>query len=931
MLPIRLLNRAISQDPRHRTRGRGKGEGAHRLNSTWLRSRQFLSGFLLAFSYLCCATAAEPALRDTMDGDAPVMRLDGDSDFKLLDQRIDRNALGNGAEVIQLVGPSGQSAQLTYDLPAAPTIAELKLATVIRCNRPGVQIAARVVLPRSRNSQTGRRLDILLRGSNISRGLPQETLVLENLPQLLQRQARVERIKSSERIDEREAYVRQLVFLVPGGSGATQISVDQIELYGIVQERLADQNVVQASVESDAGVSQADSPGASAAEHIFPAQGIKQHPHRTSEVYRIIQWQGESFEKLSCLGFNAIWLARTPTFAELDQARALKLALVCPPPSSSLISTQGITPRWDPVLAWDLGELVNAVDLEPVNRLKQLILQHDQIESRTTVMTCNHLTREASRATDAIVLKRSLLGTDLTLRDYVTWLEQRQRLARPGTPIWAAIETEISPLRTQQIAALRGSQDFTSFPAAYDQLMAFASAGMTTRCRDFVFLSHTSLAADDAVTRQRVQNLELLNLRLRLLSPWLATGKVVGTARCTQPGLSAVIFQAERSHLLLPLVGSQNFRAQYGMQIPKSVSFVVPNVTETADVYLLTLTGAKRLRHKRTTGGLEVSAEMLPVDGVILLTSDPQAFSQVSQYLRSIAGQAAKLRRDIAGERLAELAQLSKSMALEGAQDLQQILRRADVELAACDKDLATGFADMAYHRAQAIEHLLSQGEYLVRQSDGSSAVGFDSPLIFSASTLADQRKLSARLASLPRTASLLAGGDFEDLALLISLGWRHQQLSCDGISSAVRLSPVSPFQGNNCLELEVRPTNPQQPIAVIPTAPVWITSAPMSVRQGSLVEISGWVRVSEPLSGSVDGLQIIDSVGGPDMALRITTAPSWQPFHILRGATADTNFTVSIALSGLGKAQVDGLTVQIIEPLGDVADQNAGAELSVK
>ena len=79
------------------------------------------------------------------------------------------------------------------------------------------------------------------------------------------------------------------------------------------------------------------------------------------------------------------------------------------------------------------------------------------------------------------------------------------------------------------------------------------------------------------------------------------------------------------------------------------------------------------------------------------------------------------------------------------------------------------------------------------------------------------------------------------------------------------------------------------------------------------------------PLIGSIDGLQIMDSLGGPDMALRIREAPSWQPFRLIRAATSDGNVSVTIALSGLGKAQIDDVAIRVIQlPNSGAIDQAA-------
>jgi hypothetical protein len=828
-------------------------------------------------------SAGTPTFRDEMDGEKPALQLQADSSFQLLSQRIDRNTTlrRGGSEVVQLQGPAGESAQLHFRLPAASVIDELRLVAEVSSNRPGVQIAARVVLPRSHDSKTGLQRELLIRGGNLGHGRSGERLVLDEIPKLLERQARVARLQTTDTIDVREAYVSQLVFLVPGGPGISELSVDWIALDGIVQDRKVDAQIQLTTAESDVEGPALTIPNLPT-EQTTPAPPTSESGSR---VHRIIEWQGEPLEFLGKLGFNAVWISREPTVEELNEAGRLGIALVSPPPSRLELESSGITAKWNPVLAWDLGSFIANHDLNQLAELNELVQHHDPVGSRGTVMSCEQLSRDASRITDAIVLGREMLGTDLTLRDNVTWLIQRQRIARPGTPIWATIESEFSPLRAQQVTALRGKGEPVSLSASYDQLISLSTAAMSVKCRDFVFTSHSPLNADDEITRQRARSLELNNLRLRLLAPWLATGKVMGVDRSSEPGLSAMVFQAERSHLLIPVSWARNFRSQQTFHTPGAVTFIVPGVAETTDVYLLTLGGAKRLRPRRTTGGLEVSVDSLPLDGLIMLTSDPRAFSQVSQYIRSIAPRAARLERDCTAFRFKQLEAAVTNNA-ENSEAMRTALARAKLMLASCDRDLANGFVDMAIQRTDQTNRLLSQAEYILRNQNGSISALF-SPLDFNVTTIAAERQLRGTLTNITQAVPLVGGGEFEDLQALLSAGWRHQQLAQPGIASAVRLSPDTPHEGTYCLELEVTNTDPDYPVAVVPTSPVWISTPPLTVNSGELVEITGMVRVPEPLIGTVDGLQIIDSLGGPGMAQRILQARDWQPIRIIRAVPA--------------------------------------------
>ena len=227
---------------------------------------------------------------------------------------------------------------------------------------------------------------------------------------------------------------------------------------------------------------------------------------------------------------------------------------------------------------------------------------------------------------------------------------------------------------------------------------------------------------------------------------------------------------------------------------------------------------------------------------------------------------------------------------------------------------MSAGNFELAYLRADAVELALDKVERSLQAETGGLSSSVDTLTSHGSIALSDLLQLHKTLARAPVSTNLLTSGGFENLAALLDNGWRHQQLPLEGITTSVRLSPAAPHSGSYCLELEARSLDASLPVTIVPTAPVWISSAPLEVRSGDLLEITGVARLSEPLVGSVDGLQITDSLGGPDLALRIHEAPSWQPFRLIRAATSDARVSVTIALSGLGKAQVDDIALRVVQ-----------------
>jgi hypothetical protein len=85
-------------------------------------------------------------------------------------------------------------------------------------------------------------------------------------------------------------------------------------------------------------------------------------------------------------------------------------------------------------------------------------------------------------------------------------------------------------------------------------------------------------------------------------------------------------------------------------------------------------------------------------------------------------------------------------------------------------------------------------------------------------------------------------------------------------------------------------------------------------VEEGSVVEISGWLRVDQAIAGGLDGLAIVDSLGGAELSLTVRETDDWQPFRMFRGVPTSTELRLTFALSGIGSVAIDGVTVRAFE-----------------
>jgi hypothetical protein len=171
------------------------------------------------------------------------------------------------------------------------------------------------------------------------------------------------------------------------------------------------------------------------------------------------------------------------------------------------------------------------------------------------------------------------------------------------------------------------------------------------------------------------------------------------------------------------------------------------------------------------------------------------------------------------------------------------------------------------------------------------------------------------RIAAMRPGANRLPGGDFENLEMMQRDGWRRSPHSTPGIQTYVDLAPDAAHSGRLGLRLTARADNPENPPAVIEMPPLWIASPAVPVEAGQIVRIHGWVNVPTAIIASVDGLMIVESLTGEEMALRLDKTKGWQEFTMLRIVPQSGPLTLTLYMTGLGEVRLDDLTIEVLEP----------------
>jgi hypothetical protein len=836
-----------------------------------------------------------------------------------------------GFERVIVAAGAGKSVWLGCSTPPLAVLDELRVRMWVKSPRRGIQLAAHVKLPRSIDSQHGGVATTIVKDATYTRPGHWQELVLAEVPKLLSAQVRVLRATpGTAAIDAREAYIDSIVLVVPGDPSGIQIGTDQLEVEGVIVTPSHDSVLTDSEIGARvAGIADPASRSQSRVIQTGFTDDRTQLSERTSPVRlqgttlmvegqpflaRAIQWNGESLKFLSERGFNVVQLHEPPTPEQIAEATRLTLWFISTPPRPEAIARDGLGSRGDRVLAWRLEDEAFAADPNYAARWAELIRERDAVYGRPILIRPEANWSAVSKAADVLVARHPRICT-LPASDYAEWLASRPRLARPGTPLWCELPTQFGEaVRVQANSLMHAAAPALIVDAT--QLESLVRAAGTAGARGFAFQSGSSLSETDAATRTRATVLELVNRRLQLMEPWLAGGKIVSSVTSTDGRVTASEMYVDRARLLIPVAKYQAGQGEPAAKGPptKETTFVVPGVAESSHAYFITPVSMRSLASERIAGGTRISAPTSS-DGLVVITEDPKVVQSLRQHIARHGTQTLRLERDLAFERVKtvfqteqRLAQLSFKLNLSAGD-----VTAANARLAQLDVLMNSGQVEQAHElvctAAEDFQRIVAQQERAVGLDTGlqSSALGL------TLDQFADFAALVRSLDDLRSGENLLSGGDFEDLAEMTKAGWQHVVHEGADAATHAELSPIGPQHGSYALELRAAAPN-QLPLS--PAEPlVWIVSPPIPVDAEKIVEITGWVRIEQPFGSPSGGLAIVDTLGGPELSIVVRETSGWQAFRMLRAVPKATEFRLSFALTGIGRAKVDAVMVRTLEP----------------
>lgn len=912
-----------------------------------VRRHRFVAALVLGLVTAGSLPAAE--IDEGFEGPEPAWALaESDAAPKLAAHERLAAAPHRGARCERLRFSAGTGTTLRLQMPIGrlAVIDELACSLWVRASRPDVRLSVRVLLPDSVSRKTGRPVETLVPGRLSTDVDRWELLEVESLPPRLASQLPALRMEHGAAVEATGAVATHVVLDVYTGPGGYDVSIDDLLVEGAVPAAAmapARSTAPSRAVISDPAVQPTGAHeiagGVSSAASVDPPAGVNRGVIEVDGLPffpRALDHNGEPLDSIAALGFNCVRLA-TPAGSDLlAEARRAGLWVICPPPDIPDVDVRDIESlpvlrNWDRVLMWDMGSGLAAGDLESLAERARRVRACDVREGRPLIAAADSSVRSLSRHVDLLVARRTVLGTSLELIDYLRWLRERPRLARPGTPLLAELATEIDPQAARQAAAIAGvgGQGLAVDP---ESLSLAALSAVAAGTRGILFTSSARIDGDDAEARKRAAAAREMNLRLKVLEPFGAAGRFAAQAHSSDPEVQAVVMEAARARVVVAwrcVQGAQIVARRYGGgDMPRDdvpLTLLVPGVPEAHQAWEIAAGGLKPLRQKRVTGGVAVTLDHFLTHSLVLVSGEPAVTAHVQERLRELAPVELVSARSLAAVALADAATLLGKLPPQAFSGPPPVA--AGPMLSTANQLAAEGEAYVGRDAGEAVARLRKAaaiaGQFERRiwengvHADGSMVA---SPLVSSDAALAEHWRFVDARATALAGAEMLRGGGMDAIDDLAGNGWRHFAQPLSDIVTAVEIAKAAPAAGAGSLRLVAGPKDPKAAPVVVETPPVWVTTPPIAAPAGRLVEISAQVRVDKPIVGSVDGLMVFDSLGGPALAERVGPTKTWRRlvlYRIVPPDAADEPLTVTFALTGLGAAEIDEVSIKPLERAG--------------
>ncbi len=830
--------------------------------------------------------------------------------FQVLSHQRVRSPVHSGSwsESIRIFGHGGSYVYATSDIGRAQVIDELALSVWLRSNHPGLQLAARVVLPRTQDLKTGKPMTLRVYGEQYQNVGRWQQISLDNISQRVMRQARIMRSGDGRQVDHREAYIDRILINVYGGPGITDVWVDDLEIEGFVGKRIDPAATARGQTDREKQTQSSQGPLIELQDSQLTVAGKPFFP-------LIVQYQGEPFAYLKSKGFNTIWLPQPPTADQITQANKNNLWLFSPPlqseNSSTAETTTGSPLGTDRVLAWHDGSDSSEQHSDNIfgrpgdrfHKWKPIVGYADQ---KGQFAPC-----------DITLLKKCPIGTSLEMGDYAAWLATHIDNRSKRKVYWNTVQTQRSrtPDEITPASKLKSGSTF-SFrrDLSYTELRCLVMESLMAGVRGLVFLSDSPLNGRVPETMRRAAALELINVELNLIYSLLAENQIKTPVRCHPSSVVASAIQINRVHLILQTLRANG--SQYvGIPAPDHpVAFIIPGIPDTARAFTLSPLGLTTVSQQRIAGGTRITLPRLGPMTLLLLSTDRTTIRQTARQLAAVQNRARTLFSKIVQAELESLTTTNQQLRplVQTTAVAHHISQAEGLQRQASEARRVKDYRHAYQLDCRAFEQIGTAQRRL--WMDAVDLFGPPTRLVSLTSfeTLPAAYSWPEYAAHARLSENLLPSGKMELPPELLSAPWQTLFPDSRKGTNHATISEIQPHSGRACMHIHARPSqNSASPGNHFLT----VQSPQIPIVGGHFYEIRLWVRAEGLGRESENQLLMYDSIGGPDLATRKKNTSGWEPVTVYRKAAKNEPLKIFISLQGSGDVWVDDIAVRKLSP----------------
>ncbi|MSQ95145.1 MAG: hypothetical protein EXR98_11400 [Gemmataceae bacterium] len=871
-----------------------------------------------------------------------------------IDDRDPHN--GRGSEYIELDAKQGKFIHYVYPVGKAPITEELRASLWLRSNRTGMQIMARVVLPKERDpNNVDYLLTTYIRGDTYQQAGQWQMVELSRPVKLAKEQQQLmnAQLGNKRQVDFTGAYIDALVLNLYAGPGPTKVWIDDMEVGPVTQSPPFQTVERKDNANPSKGASITRPANASVVE--FNANRLTVGNRRM--LFRAIRYTDTMLPVLRSAGFNSVFFERDVNPAMLKEASELGLWIV---PEFRVTNDQGaaLSPdditrqiqRYadnDAILFHRIGGLLSLENATLVARATQVARGADPAHPIAADVWDGLL--PYSRSVNLVGVHRFPLMTTLELPKYREWIEARRRLANPGTFTWTWIQTHLPDWYSEILYNQNAKAEFKEPVGPQpEQIRLLAYTALASGCRGLAYWSDRFLA-DSHQGRDRLLACALLNQEMDMLEPLLVTVEDPPQWIDTSvTAIKAAVMRCDKGVLVLPIWQGKSSQFVPGQAAVSKLVITVPQVPKTAQAWEVSPGDVRGLKVERVDTGVRVTLPEFGLTSAILFTADTNLVGRFQDQARARRQDAAQWSHDMAFHEYEKVVKVQAELEKQGVTiaDANSLLNDSKRRLEKSQQLWKTRNFSEAYHEA---ERALRPVRILMRAHWEKAVRGLDtpvaSPYAVSFFTLPRHWQFMDQVRK-PGTAlgrNQLRGGDFELAPERKLEGWKESRETLDDLEliadrvselNAMRLDakdpknakktesksispkgPVYPVEGRQCAMLQIKPHEGRLPPSALERTHVSLTSSDVKLPAGTLVQISGWVNIPAPITASPDGAMMFDNAGGEPLAIRWTESTAWKKYTVYRRVPASGTINVTLTMTGIGTVYFDDVRVEPLIP----------------